>query len=188
MAEEQKLTREELYDKVREIAQLLPEKTREDTTTLLAEELLTDPKSRTARGPIIPAPFGEKKYYVVPGEDLRLARSAVAIAAGLATVLPNPIPLIATVCLTIFQFTRLSITLTKHEGLIIMMLLEGERRKEGMTLDQIAKNLPDGVLLLEADILRILTDLEHKHSQDSLTTVVEKRRDRWYAHDIWSLT
>jgi len=185
MSEEHQMTRSHLRETVLRYAAVLPEAARAEVADKLTEELLKDPDSKTYRGPISKSLTERNTYYVVPGDDLNLAETSVGIAAAIATVLTDPISLVASLCLFLFQFRRKAVKLDGKQGIAVLTLNDRRWRKEGLTAEDLTKKLPPELGLSVEETEKILMSLKEMRRRGESTPVVREWRGRWWANEIW---
>jgi hypothetical protein len=188
MSDFKKMTIPQLQQAMMKVAKQLPvpNTVREEVAERLTRELLTDPDSRTTRGPISKSLTERGAYYVVPGDDLNFAETAVGIAAGVAAVLKDPVSLLSSLCLLLLQFRRKAVKLNQNEGMVVHTLIDRRYRDGGLTAAELTKNLRDHKLTLsESDVEAILQRLQNKRRRGEHTPVVHEYNGKWHANEIW---
>src|ERR1700730_18612268 len=152
-----RVSRGELRDQVLNLAVSLPEPTRSEVVDKLVDELLRDPETNQDRGPMVPSPFDKNKYYVVPGDDMGFAETAIQLSIGILGLLANPIPLIGTIALLAFKFQRKAISLNAQQAMVVVTLMGAP--KEGWRVSEIASRLPPELALDTTGTQRVLEGL-----------------------------
>ena len=180
MSREQEITISQLRQTVLGFTKILPEAVRADVAERLTKELLTDPDSRTARGPISRSLTERDTYYAVPGEELNLAKTAVGIAAGIAAVVKDPLSLLGSLCVFLFQFRRKAVKLDKNEGMVVLTLIDRSYREDGLNTEELTDKLPSELGLSVEDVTVILEGLKKKRRQGKSTPVVREYNGKWW--------
>jgi hypothetical protein len=177
------VSRVELRNQLLLMAASVPEPTRSEIADKLVDELLRDPKTSQDRGPIVPSPFDKDKFYVIPGDDMGFAETAIQLTVGILGLLANPVPLISTIALLAFKFRRKSITLNAQQATVVLTLMNAP--KEGWRVSEIASRLPSELALDTASTQRILEELRDTVRRGQPAPVVREWNGRWWANEIW---
>jgi len=176
-------TRDELRERLREVGSKLPEQIRRDIADKLSEELVQGPDAERNRGPIVPSPLDKNKYYVVPGDDMGFAETAIELTVGFLGALANPIPLLSAIALLIFQFRRKSVLIDARQAAVVLTLIKAP--DAGWTHSEIKSHLPADVDLDVDAIRQILSDLKAMTRRGLPAPVVREFNGRWLSNEIW---
>lgn len=164
-------------------AAAIPEPARSEIAEKLLNELLHASDARAERGPIVASPLDKDKYYVVPGEDIGFAETAIEVTVGLLALPTNPIPLISSIALLLYRFYRKSIELNGKQALITMTLMAAP--KEGWTVADIIRRLPLEPLLDAVAVEQILHELKDMRRRGEAAPVVREFQGRWWTNEVW---
>jgi hypothetical protein len=181
--EDNLIARSDLRSRLLRLGAALPDPARTEAADKILVELLRDPFTNQERGPIIKSPLEKEKYYVVPGEDMSFAETAIELTVGILGALANPVPLISTLCLLLFKFHRKAIPLNAPQGMVVLTLMRAPT--EGWRPSDVANNLPPELHLSAEEIRRILEDLKNMTRRGEATPVVREFNGRWWTNEIW---
>jgi hypothetical protein len=185
MNEKHQITKSQLREAMLHSTEALPEAVRAEVADKLTEEVLKDQDPQHFRGPISKSLTEHDTYYVVPGNDLNLAKISVGIAAAIMTVLKDPISLLGSLSLILFQFRKKAVKLDGKQGMVVLTLNDQRWRREGLTVSELTEKLPLKLGLSLEETEEILMSLKDMRRRGESTPVVREWSGRWWANEIW---